>query len=127
MRTFFKMLSNNYESLKLGRHIPAGPKTLRDSVIKIGAKMAQKPVMAEPVKDDWFSAIGDCPNSELLRLYCKVCSFSFTATLVFCVHTSHVTATFIPVFSTAFPRCVTTTWCLCLLASLSMAAWSKRR
>jgi mediator of RNA polymerase II transcription subunit 13 len=30
-------------------------------------------VESEPVNDDWFTAIGDCPNSELLRLYSKVC------------------------------------------------------
>ena len=70
VRSFFKVLSNGYESLKLGRHA-SGAKSLRDGVLKEGPKMAGK-LEAEPVTDDWFSAIGDCPNSELLRLYSKV-------------------------------------------------------
>ena len=70
VRTFVKVLSNGYESLKLGRHA-SGTKSLRDGVLKVGPKMAGK-LNAKPVTDAWFSAIGDCPNSELLRLYSKV-------------------------------------------------------
>ena len=34
VKTFFKVLSNGYESLKLGRHA-SGAKTLRDGVLKV--------------------------------------------------------------------------------------------
>jgi len=71
VKTFFKVLSNGYESLKLGRHA-SGAKNIRDGVLKVGAKLASK-LDGEPVNDDWFTAIGDGPNSELLRLYSKVC------------------------------------------------------
>merc|ERR1719150_3319058 len=71
VKTFFKVLSNGYESLKLGRHA-SGAKTLRDGVLKVGSKLAQK-LESEPLADDWFSAIGDTPNADLLRLYSKVC------------------------------------------------------
>ena len=87
VKTFFKVLSNGYESLKLGRHA-SGAKTLRDGVLKVylssklyflnlqlfpkvGSKLAQK-LESEPLADDWFTAIGDTPNAELLRLYSKV-------------------------------------------------------
>ena len=87
VKTFFKVLSNGYESLKLGRHA-SGAKTLRDGVLKVitiasavfsqhiialkvSSKLAQK-LESEPLADDWFSAIGDTPNAELLRLYSKV-------------------------------------------------------
>ena len=86
VKTFFKVLSNGYESLKLGRHA-SGAKTLRDGVLKViyqcwlqhylnillqvSSKLAQK-LESEPLADDWFSAIGDSPNAELLRLYSKV-------------------------------------------------------
>ena len=91
VKTFFKVLSNGYESLKLGRHA-SGAKTLRDGVLKViiiasavfsqhiialkvSSKLAQK-LESEPLADDWFSAIGDTPNAELLRLYSKVIKFS---------------------------------------------------
>ena len=91
VKTFFKVLSNGYESLKLGRHA-SGAKTLRDGVLKVStiasavfpqhiialkvsSKLAQK-LESEPWADDWFSAIGDTPNAELLRLYSKVIKFS---------------------------------------------------
>ena len=90
VKTFFKVLSNGYESLKLGRHA-SGAKTLRDGVLKVitiasavfsqyiialqvSSKLAQK-LESEPLADDWFSAIGDTPNAELLRLYSKVIKF----------------------------------------------------
>ena len=92
VKTFFKVLSNGYESLKLGRHA-SGAKTLRDGVLKVitiasavfpqhiialkvSSKLAQK-LESEPLADDWFSAIGDTPNAELLRLYSKVIKFFF--------------------------------------------------
>ena len=91
VKTFFKVLSNGYESLKLGRHA-SGAKTLRDGVLKVttiaagvssqhiiaskvSSKLAQK-LESEPLADDWFSAIGDSPNAELLRLYSKVVKLS---------------------------------------------------
>ena len=91
VNTFFKVLSNGYESLKLGRHA-SGAKTLRDGVLKVttiaagvlsqhiiaskvSSKLAQK-LESEPLADDWFSAIGDSPNAELLRLYSKVVKLS---------------------------------------------------
>ena len=40
-------------------------------VLKVGSKLAQK-LESEPLADDWFSAIGDTPNADLLRLYSKV-------------------------------------------------------
>ena len=39
--------------------------------MKVGSKLAQK-LETEPLADDWFTAIGDTPNAELLRLYSKV-------------------------------------------------------
>jgi len=71
VKTFFKVLSNGYESLKLGRHTPI-TKALRDGILKVGAKRAGK-LENEAEHDEWFSAIGDGENSELLRLYSKVC------------------------------------------------------
>merc|ERR1719357_1509875 len=72
VKTFLKVLSNGYESLKLGRHTPIFTKALRDSILKVGAKRAGK-LENEKEHDEWFSAIGDGDNSELLRLYSKVC------------------------------------------------------
>jgi len=72
VKTFLKVLSNGYESLKLGRHTPIFTKALRDSILKVGAKRAGK-LENEKEHDEWFSAIGDGENSELLRLYSKVC------------------------------------------------------
>jgi len=71
VKTFFKVLSNGYESLKLGRHTPI-TKALRDGILKVGAKRAGK-LENEVEHDEWFSAIGDSQNSELLKLYSKVC------------------------------------------------------
>ena len=60
VRTFVKVLSNGYESLKLGRHA-SGAKSLCDGVLKVGPKMAGK-LEAEPVTNARFSAIGDCTS-----------------------------------------------------------------
>ena len=43
--------------------------------VKVGSKLAQK-LESEPLADDWFTAIGDTPNAELLRLYSKVTKLS---------------------------------------------------
>ena len=56
--------------MKLGRHTPI-TKALRDGILKVGAKRAGK-LENEVEHDEWFSAIGDGENSELLRLYSKV-------------------------------------------------------
>lgn len=54
---FFKELSTIYELLKLGRHCPIS-KTLRDGIMRVGKKAAQK-VADKPV-DDWFTFLGMC-------------------------------------------------------------------
>ena len=60
-----------FQSLKLGRHTPI-TKAMRDGILKVGSKRAEK-LQDQTEQDEWFSAIGDCPNSDLLRLYSKVC------------------------------------------------------
>ena len=69
VKSFFKTLSNGYESLKLGRHVP-GHKSLRDGILRVGQKYASK--SDESFNDEWFNAIGDSPNADLLRQYQKV-------------------------------------------------------
>ena len=46
-------------------------KTLREGILKVGAKRAGK-LENETEHDEWFSSIGDAPMAELLRLYSKV-------------------------------------------------------
>ena len=58
------------QSLRLGRHV-AICKTLREGILKVGAKRAGK-LENETEHDEWFSSIGDAPMAELFRLYSKV-------------------------------------------------------
>ena len=46
-------------------------KTLREGILKVGAKRAGK-LENETEHDEWFSSIGDAPMAELFRLYSKV-------------------------------------------------------
>ena len=55
VKTFFKVLSNGYESIKLGRHA-SGAKTLRDGVLKVhlSSKLYFLNIQSTIVSQGWF-------------------------------------------------------------------------
>lgn len=71
VKTFFRELSNTYELLRLGKHVP-GTQSVRDGIFRISKSQAAK-VSEEPT-DEWFNRIPDASLAAKLKIYSQFCT-----------------------------------------------------
>lgn len=71
VKTYFRELSNTYEFLRLGKHVPA-TQDVRDGIFRISKSYVAR--LSDEPTDEWFNRIPDQSLAAKLKIYSQFCT-----------------------------------------------------
>eukprot|EP00118_Oscarella_pearsei_P014074 m.118515 g.118515 ORF g.118515 m.118515 type:complete len:2039 (+) comp37645_c0_seq3:48-6164(+) len=71
VRSFIKQLSQVYEDCRLGKHTPCAK--MREGIVKVGKKYAERPSTASAEEGSWFSRQGTSPFAQQWQCLARAC------------------------------------------------------